>query len=371
MQYTVLLLSLSFILGLGACAVKSDRTTEGAIASAKEQRDYDNAEKNLAVAHYEDSLLLFKEFQNIHPQSKFRQSARLGEAKSLEGLARWNEAVAIYNDIYLKTSKYQRDIAALAMYNLSFSYEALGDDTKAITALLDAKKSGEYLEPEVVWAEIPARLAMLYGKFDRSEEARNYFIEAEIGIKKVIEKKRGSLDQEWLVKTYYQMGSVSTNQLSSDNFAQVVQGQKYVQGYLIKALEYPNSTWGQRSLAQLKETYNNLLSATKSVDAGVSGNLSLQETKNSMGADLFDLINQAELYQPLEGVKLNSLQEDFSKFLRTVQTETEKVLYSTRETMTLTPESDRLNSIKRALPPKKKPSISLPPKTVPSQDPNL
>lgn len=373
MKIVLILLAMSF---LGACAVKTERPSEAAIASAKEQRDYDNAEKSLAAGKFADSLILFKEFQNIHPQSRYRQSSRLGEAKSLEGLSKWDEAVKIYNDVYLKTVKYQKDIAALAMYNLSFCYEALGDDAKAIASLLDAKKFGDELSPEVVWAEIPARLAMLYGKFDRQEDARKYFIEAEIGIKKVTEAKRDSLNKEWIIKTYYQMGTISTNQLSIDSFAQVVQGQKYAQVYLIRALGYPDSPWATRALTQLKETYQNMLNTLKSVTPDSGGALARQELQNSLGSDLTDLVNQAELYQPLSGVKMNPLQEDFFGFLKIVLTQTEQILYSGKETIGLTPESEKLNSINRVLPARKKSPISLPPKeapvkVVPKEDPNL
>lgn len=361
---------------LGACAVNIERPSEASIASAKEQRDYDNAEKSLASGKFADSLILFKEFQNLHPQSRYRQSARMGEAKSLEGLSQWDEAVKIYNDVYLKTVKYQKDIAALAMYNLSFCYEALGDDAKAISSLLDAKKMGSELKPEVALAEIPARLAMLYGKFDRQESARQYFIEAEMGIKKVTESKKDSLNKEWIIKTYYQMGTISTNQLSVDSFSQVVQGQKYAQIYLIRALEYPDSPWAIRALTQLKETYQNMLNTLKNVGADSGGALARQEIQNSLGSDLTDLVNQAELYRPLAEDKMNPLQVDFFGFLKIVLTQTEQILYSGKETMGLTPESEKLNSINRVLPARKKSPISLPPKeapakVVPKEDPNL
>ena len=136
---------------------------------------------NLALAEskYEVSLQKYIEFQNANPQSNFLQETRVGEARSLAGLSKWSESVPIFLDVYLKTKQDHPQIAALAMYYLSFSYEALGDDVKTITALLDAKKLSRYLPVEVSQAEIPARLAMLYGKFGRNKEAADYLNEAE------------------------------------------------------------------------------------------------------------------------------------------------------------------------------------------------
>ncbi|MNJ91219.1 hypothetical protein D3C87_88660 [compost metagenome] len=362
----VLILLLFF--SLGACAVNTQRTSEGAVETLKEQREFDSAEAQLANARYQDSYKLFTEFQTRHPQSVLLQSARLGEAKSLEGLSKWSEAIQIYNDIYKKTLRYQGDIAARAMYNMSFAYEALGDDMRTVTTLLDAQKLSRFLPPEVAYAEIPARLSMVYGKFERQPEAQAYFMEAEKGLRKVLDSKRDTPDKSWLAKTYFQMGSVSTNQLSAENFPQVALGQKQVQVYLMKSIELNDPVWSARSLSHLKNTYRDLFDATKSVELT---DPSRREQQNIMGGTLIDLLNQAELYKPFNESKMNSLQVDLYSYLKEIRNQTEKLLYSNQETMALTKESEKLNSIKRILPKREKSPIPLPPKIVPSEDPNL
>ncbi|MNL23875.1 hypothetical protein D3C87_1452840 [compost metagenome] len=88
-----------------------------------------------------------------------------------------------------------------------------------------------------------------------------------------------------------------------------------------------------------------------------------------MGADLIDLINQAELYKPANSKLTNALQNDFFAYIAGIKVKTEALLYQTRETMTLTPESEKLNSLKRSG--RTKDPLPLPPKIVPSEDPNL
>lgn len=356
-----------FLFALAGCALNAQRAPV-ASPTAQEQTEFENAQRSLDAGKFQDSFLLFKEFQNHHPQSLLFQGARLGEARSLEGTGKWDESIAVLNDVYQKTVQYQPEIAAQAMYSMSFAYEAIGDDLKTVTTLLDTKKLGKYLPPEVTYAEIPARLAMVYGKFGRTPEAQSYLMDAERGLEKVSELKQKSLDKSWLAKTYFQMGSLSTNQLSAENFEQVALGLKQVQVYLLRAIEVNDPQWSPRALNHTKETYRDLLTTMKSVD---STDPSRRDQQNMMGGALVDLLNQADLYKPIDLKKMNSLQKDLYGYLSEVRSQTEKTLYSPRETMTLTEESQKLNSIKRVLPRKEKSPIPLPPKIVPSEDPNL
>ncbi|MEK2647141.1 tetratricopeptide repeat protein [Bdellovibrio sp. BCCA] len=358
----------SVILLSGCASLFENRMSEEEVAQiraqkASEEAEVVNAEKVLEKARFEEARILFRDFQGRHSQSVFFQQARLGEAQSLEGLGRYQEAADLYRDIYLKTLKHQPEIAALALYRMSFAYEALGDDLKTVAALLDARRMGEHLPLEVAYAEVPARLAAAYARQNRENEALTYLNEAEKGISIVQQEKGANLRSDWLAKTYVQMGTVSTNQLSSDNFSEFVQGQKLVQVYLIKALRLNDSAWSPRALSKLQETYRDLYTQVESAKN--------RETQNSLGGDLFDLLDQAELYRPMTGQKMNSYENSFFAYLSEVRKKTEKIVYGSGGTMSLTEESAKLNSLKRGLPQTKKRSIPLPPKVVPEEDPNL
>ncbi|MDG0815086.1 tetratricopeptide repeat protein [Bdellovibrio sp. PAP01] len=350
-----------------------DRSDESAVAAKNlaEENEINNAERLLALARFEEARAQFKSFQGTYPQSFYFQSSRLGEAESLEGLGKWSEAVTIDRDVYEKTLKHQPAIAARALYRMSFAYEALGDDLKTLATLLDAYRMGSQLPSEVANAEIPARLASVYGKAGRDKEAMEYLNLAEKGIAKVREEKR-DLDQTWLAKTYVQMGTVSTNQVSSENFEAAVEGQKMVQVYLIKAMQMNDPIWSQRGVDQAKNTYLVFLTLLQAQH----GNRQLEA---NMGGSLSDLIEQAELFKPLQGQKVNSFEKDFFSYLQEVRKKIEDILYQTKETMSLTEESQRMNSVKRPgrakvdalLPEEEKRPIQTPPKIVPTEDPNL
>lgn len=366
---------MTFLLGLCGCStlITSHESPEvPRLKRESEEAELINAEKFLALARFEEARVLFRDFQWRHPQSVFFQSARIGEAQALEGMGRFQEAATLDRDIYLKTLKDQPEIAAQSLYHMSFVYEALGDDMKTVAALLDAKKLADHLSIETALAEIPARLAAVYARQGRESEAVSYLSEADKGIVKVMASKGPRLQKEWLAKTYFQMGSVSTNQLSADNFDDFIRGQKWVQVYLIKSLRQDDPTWSLRAQNKLQEIYRDLYIQFESVREQ-------RELQIRLGGDLIDLMDQAELYRPFAGQVANTYEQAFFQYLTEVRKKTEKILYGSGETMSLTEESQKLNSLKRSgrvkadslLPEEQKSSISLPPKVVPTEDPNL
>lgn len=340
----------------------------------QEKRELAAAQDLLDQGNFHEALASFNAFQKRHPQSHFYQAADLGQAEAWAGLAHWTEAATLYRNVYLRTVKDEPAIAAKAVYELSFAYEALGDDLKTVGTLLDAKKMKTYLPPAVALAEIPARLAMIYGKADQEAPSLAYLKEADQGLDQVIKMKYADLDKSWLAKTYFQMGSVSTNQLSVETFAAFARGQKAVQVYLIRDLQLQDPVWSQKALLHLKATYSELFSTMLDIPlaAGIESSVALRMKKEQqveLGSELVDLINQAELYKPLASQGMNSLQGDFYSYLNEIRKSTEKLLYSGGEGLGLTRESLELNGLKRRGHIKDVPT--LPVKIVPSEDPNL
>lgn len=374
MKFTLALVAALSLLG---CGTFPSRSEEGALQTQKiaEERELQAADDLIARGQFAEAQKLFKDFQGRYPQSMYFQASRLGEAQALQGQGKWVEAVNIERDVFLKTKNLQPDIAALAQYRMSFAYEALGDDQKTVASLLDAKSLGSALPKAVVWAEVPARLASVYSRLGREKEAIQYLNEAEKGIAKLREEQSvTSLRKDWLAKTYVQMGTASTNQLSVDNFESFVNGQKLVQVYLLKAMELDDPVWSPQALKQLKATYQDLYVQVEAV----------RENRSQLahlGGSLVELIDRAELYRPLTGQPQNSYQIEFFTLLANMKAKTEKLLYQGQESMGLTEESQKLNSIKRAgrvkvekLLPEEKASKAKPqetPKAAPSEDPNL
>ncbi|UYL10700.1 hypothetical protein B9G69_008940 [Bdellovibrio sp. SKB1291214] len=370
-------ISLFVFLSLAGCSsFQMGRSEEANLQDQRllEERDLHAAQDTLASGNFTQAQKQYKAFQDTYPRSTFLQASRIGEAQTLEGQGKWVEAAAIYRDIILKTRNLQPDIAAMALYRMSFCDEALGDDQKTVADLLEAHSLRSALPLTTAYAEIPARLASAYSRIGREKEAVQYLNDAEKGIAKIrAESDPAKLDKDWLAKTYYQMGSVTTNQLSPESFDAFVASQKYVQIYLIKTMELNDPRWSSKALKQLQGTYNELYLQVEAVKQNRS-------QQAHLGGSLVDLIDRAELYKPVSGQTPNSYQIEFFTLTNDVRLKTERLLYQGHESMGLTEESKKLNSIKRSgrtkadafLPEEQKSSIkTLPQKVNPGVDPNL
>lgn len=328
-----------------------------------EENEIINAEKVLAEGRFEEAIILFKDFQKRRPQSVYFESARLGEAGCLEYLSQPQNAINLYRDIFFKNEMDQPKIAALALYRMAVTYGALGEDAKMVAGLLDTKKWSTDLPVEVSAAQVPAKLATIYARQNRDQEALAYLNEADQGIAKLIQLKGKDLKPEWLAKIYVEMGAVSIHQLTLDNFENVVHAQKIVQIYLFKAMKQNDPIWSARAKSLLQDTYRDLyLQMESAKDPAV---------RSEVGGSFVDLMDQAELFKPLKEQKSTVYEKEFFSYLEEVRQKTEKLIYGNSTTLSLTEESEKLNSIKRSGQIKTKSYIPLPPKIVPSEDPNL
>lgn len=340
-------------------------------ATTTPQSNLESAETALANADYKKSLELYRLFQKKNRSSKYFLAARLGEALSLEAVENWSDALDIYRSVYDAAVRLQPDIAAQAMYRMSFCYEALGDDVKAVATLKDSLNQKEFLAEEVVLAEAPARLAMLYSKSENISEARKFIDLAQKGMAAL--QGRRDISRVVLAKASYQMGAVSLNQISIDNLARVIAGQKSVQRYLLKAMGFNVVPWSKQASEKLKRNYRDMwntlleLPGLKGVDAEVLTRRRL-ELQTNFGVEYLDLIEDAELFRPLEAEKMNNLEEDFFAYLAEQKKHALDLLHRYEGRMGLTSESEKLNGMKR--PGKIKEAITLP-KNKSVEDPNL
>jgi tetratricopeptide (TPR) repeat protein len=329
-----------------------------------ETLEFQLLEQQMKAQNFEAALTTAEKFQSSYPYSLKLQRVRFLRATALEELGRWTEAAATYNAISAISEKNQPEISAMSIYRLSFVYEALGDDQRVITTLFEAAKYHKYLPPEVINAEIPSRLAMVYAKENNAKEAQKWLGEADRGLKKTLETRIEALSNDWLAELYFNMGSISTQQLSNDNIITIIKGQAAVQKYLIRALQYNDPIWSAKALKKLKGTYMDLWKAIENSPepSGYEPLVALKLKKDGqfqLAGPFSDLLKEAELYRPGAEQKSNQYQNEFFGFLEELQTRVRSILGDSLYTP-LMPGRDKS--------PQKPKS---PVKIVPSEDPNL
>jgi tetratricopeptide (TPR) repeat protein len=216
-----------------------------------EQREYDRA------------LTELSEFLRKTPISAWTQVAHLNQAHALEGLERWTDAISKYREVIASLAGESLNgrapqLRALALYRLSFCYEALGFDSEAVAALQDALKFQSFLDSEVAQAELPARLAAAYARVGNPDQADNYFNRAEAGIAKLKSDSSRRDLPEWLPRTLYFMGTMSLRRVTWDDFESSLRPLRRAQRYLLQAADLGQSPWSDRAAKDLISVYRDL-----------------------------------------------------------------------------------------------------------------
>lgn len=338
--------------------------SQEAVQALHEENDFKLLEQHQQGQDFEALLQGAENFLMAYPYSLKIQRARFLKAGALEELGRWSEAVDTYKAISAMSAKAQPEISAKSLYRLSYVYEALGDNQRVIAILFEAAKYHQHLPPEVINAEIPARLAMIYAKENNSKEAQKWLGEAERGLKRTLETRTEPLTKKWLAELYYSMGSISTEQLSKDNIETLIHGQAAVQKYLIHALQYNDPLWSAKALKRAKSTYLDLWKAIETFpeEPGYEPLVAQKMKKEEqlkLAGPFSELIREADLYRPGAEQVSNPFQAEFFSFLEEIQTRVRAVLEDSLYTPLMPGRAKPL----------KQPKASI--KTVPSEDPNL
>lgn len=320
---------------------------------------------------FEQALKTFTQFNKTYPFSVYSSQVKLEEGKTFLRLAQYSEAVNIFRDVSAATKINAPQISAEALFYLGISYEGMGDDVRATSALLDAEKLGNNLDPSIAKAELPAKLATIYVRHGHVKTAMAYLTKAEKGLESLKGINPLYANKEYSAELFYRMGSVFTDSLSEQNLDSRIQSLKLVQVYLFKAMRLEVSPWSKNAQEILLEGYRNFMFL-------FNGQKNL-ENKLQTGSELMALFEQAELFKSNQGVSRFSGENEVFEYIQQVKTKVADEIYKPRTYVHETLESERLNGIRREgavnvdtlLPEEEMIPIPLPPKVISEEDPNL
>jgi tetratricopeptide (TPR) repeat protein len=256
-----------FMIGLfSACASAPQapaNLVEDPASSSQAPRKYNDAAILLAQGNYKDALAAFDAFLRSQPTSPYTQVANFNAGRALEGLERWSDAVERYRQVVQVTNKSPR-LQALALYQLSFPYEAMNDDPRTVATLIDCEGRKQFLPDAIATAELPARLASAYARVGNLDLAMKYYSEAESGIARLHHQTASQAAPEWLAKTLYLMGRLSLREMTWDNFDEALRPVQRAQLFLLQAIELENPKWSEEALTETEKIYDQMLEVLKS-----------------------------------------------------------------------------------------------------------
>lgn len=200
-----------------------------------------------------DGILLQK------PGTDMDLVAMFNSGIAYEGLGDCKKASERYRQVVRASAKKFKRLEGEALFRLSMAYECMGQDTKAITALLDAKIRGKELPFETLNAEIPARLAAAYSRLGNRQKALEYFNQAGLGLKAIVGQTTGRVQTETIAKTLFLMGKLSPSQRRAEvDPASYLQSISMQQPYLLQAVELHKEPWSRKAETDLKMAFENI-----------------------------------------------------------------------------------------------------------------
>lgn len=222
--------------------------------------EYKEALADLAESKYADALAKLNDFIIQEPTSAYVQAAAFNSGRALEGLGRWSEAVERYRSVVVACEGVAPKLQAMALYRLTFCYEALADDQQTVAAMSDLERRVGALPPQIARAELPARFAAAYARIGNFDKAIEYYKKAEGGIAQLKRSAAPAAAQvpEWLPKTLYFMGSLSLRRVSWNDFEMAFRPLARSQTYLLECAELGVEPWAGRAAKDLQATYGDL-----------------------------------------------------------------------------------------------------------------
>lgn len=233
------------------------------------------AQDKLALMDFKEAILMYTAFQKKYPSGYYYQMASLGLAQAWEGLGDWQKSAEIYREVVSATRGSQPVIAAQALYLSSFSYEAIGDETRVLSSLKDAEVLAEYLTDEQRLAELPARLSAFYQRVGQTKEAQKYLVLAEHGLRQ-LQARQTATDPVWLSKTLFMMGQFQINQVSHENLQSHIDTLSPLQVFLLRSVESGGVPWAKLAKESLMQAYLSIWNtvqaypATQSLEQGAA-----------------------------------------------------------------------------------------------------
>lgn len=257
--FQIFLISTLFFL-FSSCSAFSPKESDPRPLEAEFQPEESEFQKGLAQLgneQFEEAITTFNKILESYPHSEFSLVTLFNKASALEGLKRCEDAAKIYRQTVQLSGKKFPFIEAQSLFRLSYCYECLGDTAKQIASLKDSLMRRKYLPPEVVNAELPARLAAAYAKIGNRKYAEKYFNIAQIGLKRVHQgDMTATKKSELLARTLFFMGQM---QPDPEEIAQhpesYLAALNFLQAYLLKSAEMRSQEWSPKASKNLKEAY--------------------------------------------------------------------------------------------------------------------
>ena len=333
MMFRNIVLSFSTLL-MVAC-VSGEKKGENADGE-KFATDFERASRALEEKNYSQAAQLFDQLRASKPTSEGDFISLFNAGVAYENMKDCQQASIRYRQVIQGSVKKYPRLQALAHYNMSSVYECLGDDTKALASLLEARKLKIHLPNQIGLTEMPARLAAFYAELGDRKTAMKFFEEASQGLKRVgAETADSKKFNQKIGQILFLMGRLSDRDMAvQSNPVNSLRAIEFQQPFLLQAVEMEAEPWTRDAKSQLTTAYRNV--SRWMAKPNYEGAPVIQEA-------LIQLRALKGLRFPKESAKANEMFEE----LDIEEKKWVSFLAKAAEVNKLTPESQKREGLKR------------------------
>lgn len=199
-------------------------------------------EKNIIIAES-----LFNKLLALYPNSQYKSASELGLALIRIENDDCPGAITILDKVIASTRQTSKEISGRGIYARGLCFFSQNKDEKYLASLLEAQAILDKLLPELSYVEIPAKLAAYYSAKGEEKLSKTYLDQVDHGIRYLEAQPNRPLDKAWLAKIYFNVGTLTTQKLNSDNFELQLKSFSILSRYLIKSVALDATPWSKKS----------------------------------------------------------------------------------------------------------------------------
>lgn len=222
------------------------------------------------------------------------------------------QAAVFYRTAINHSVKFDSNVEAKALYNLSFVNERIQNWNELLLNLTDLMKRRQFFDPVIGQVEIPARLAAAYAVLGKLAEAEVFHKQARQNFERMIRKSSEFIPKHELAKTLYYLG-LDVYDPRMENFNGLIKKLDIGQKYFLAAAEASDNDWSERASSRIVALYEKAWNMIHTYRTQEFKNDELAQrrqkhaTQLEMASELYDLTHRLRVEEfPLADVNRRS-----------------------------------------------------------------
>lgn len=299
-----------------------------------------------------EAARIFEKVLSKNPATEFDFVLLYNLGAARESMKDCRTAAEHYREVARGSAKKFLRIEAMALFRLSYTYECMGQDDKALVSLLDTRRRAKALQEDVAKSELPARIAAAYARSGNRVEAEKYFKEALNGVKYLQNKYKSSrVLADTLAQTLFYMGSshVGEAEFLKNPIAQI-KALELMQLYLLQAAELSSARWSGKAVDEILTNYARVWRFTEKLDGVETSDAAIRmRQKRQLNSDVLrETLRSVKILRAQRlpsRIETGDVQRLFSK-LEDEERKITSVLADLAQDTQLTPQAEKRQGLK-------------------------